>query len=139
MTIDEFKPNATIRCGEDTSGKVFARVRLGEAGKSTANADLTCSPLAPVVDGAPAIDCRRARAAGAPNTGRIACRDLAFHLFRQGAVAARWEISKAARPRSAQSFVKGFSIERLACGEPRTVRIISMRARSVAGTCRCPG
>jgi hypothetical protein len=53
MTIDEFKASATIRCGEDTSGKVFARVRLGKAEKSTANADLTCSPLAPVVDGAP--------------------------------------------------------------------------------------
>jgi hypothetical protein len=55
MTIDEFKASATTRCGEDTSGKVFARVRLGEAEKSTVNADLTCSPLAPVVDGAPAI------------------------------------------------------------------------------------
>jgi hypothetical protein len=43
-----------------------------------------------------------------------------------------------ARLRSAQSFVKGFSIERLACGEPRTTRIISMRARNVAGTWRCP-
>jgi hypothetical protein len=70
--------------------------------------------------------------------GRIACRDLAFDLFRQGAFAARWEISKAAGLRSAQSFVKGFSIERLACGEPRTTRIISMRARNVAGTWRCP-
>jgi len=72
--------------------------------------------------------------------GRIACRDLAFHLFRQGAFAARREIlSKATRLRSAQSFMKGFSIERLACGEPRTVRIISMKARNVAGTCRRPG
>ena len=53
MTIDEFKPNATNRCVEDVPGKMFARVRLGEAEKSTANADLTCSPLAPVVDGAP--------------------------------------------------------------------------------------
>jgi hypothetical protein len=139
MTIGEFKPNATNRCVEDVPGKMFARVCLGEAEKSTADADLNCSPLAPVVDGAPAIDCRRARAAGAPNTGRVACRDLAFHLFRQGAVAARQEfLSKAARPRSAQSFVKGFSIERLACGEPRTTRIISMRARNVAGTWRCP-
>jgi hypothetical protein len=66
MTIDEFEPGATIRCGEDISGKVFARVRLGEAEKSSANGDLICSPLAPAVDRALAIDCRRARAAGAP-------------------------------------------------------------------------
>ena len=56
MTIDEFEPGATIRCGEDISGKVFARVRLGEAEKSSANADLICSPLAPAVDRALAID-----------------------------------------------------------------------------------
>jgi hypothetical protein len=65
MTIDEFKPSATNRCGEDVPGKVFARVRLDEAQKSTANADLTCSPLAPTVDRASNNDCRRARAAGA--------------------------------------------------------------------------
>jgi hypothetical protein len=59
MTIDEFKPSATNRCVEDVPGRMFARVRLGEAEKSTADADLNCSPLAPVVDGAPAIDCRR--------------------------------------------------------------------------------
>ena len=34
---------------------------------------------------------------------------------------------------------EGFWSERLDGAEPRTVRIISMRARSVAGTCRCPG
>jgi hypothetical protein len=28
MTIDEFKPSATRRPGEDASGKVFASVRL---------------------------------------------------------------------------------------------------------------
>ena len=97
MTIDEFKPNATNRCVEDVPGKMFARVRLGEAEKSTADADLNCSPLAPVVDGAPAIDCRRARAVGAPNTGRVACRDLAFHLFRQGAVAHAGNFSRRQR------------------------------------------
>jgi hypothetical protein len=77
---------------------------------------------------------------GLRGSGRIARRDLAFHSFRQGAFAARREIlSRAARLRSAQPFVKGFSIERLVCGEPRTTRIISMKARSVAGTWRCPG
>ena len=73
-------------------------------------------------------------------SGCIASRDLAFHLFRQVALAASQEItSKTARLRSAQSFVKGFSIERLACGEPRATRIISMKARNAAGTWRCPG
>jgi len=28
MTIDEFKPSATKRSGEDAAGKVFARVRV---------------------------------------------------------------------------------------------------------------
>ena len=72
-------------------------------------------------------------------SGRIACRDLAFRLF--GGVRLRHAgkfSQRQARLRSAQSFVKGFSIERLACGEPRTTRIISMRARNVAGTWRCP-
>jgi len=36
MTIDEFKPNATNRFVEDVPGKMFARVRLGEAEKSLA-------------------------------------------------------------------------------------------------------
>ena len=72
--------------------------------------------------------------------GRLACRGLAFHLFRQGARGTRREIPREGGvARSAQSFVKGFSIERLAGAEPRTARIMSMRARNVAGTCRCPG
>ena len=49
-----------------TPGKVSARVRLDEAEKPRLTPDMTCSPLAPTVDGAPAIDCRRKRAAGAP-------------------------------------------------------------------------
>jgi hypothetical protein len=64
MTIHEFKPSAIDLCVEDASKKVFARIRLGEAKKSTANADLTYSPLAPAVDVAPTNDCRRMRAAG---------------------------------------------------------------------------
>ena len=44
-----------------------------------------------------------------------------------------------AQPQSAQSLVKGFWSERLAGAEPRVARIMSMRARNVAGTCRCPG
>ena len=72
--------------------------------------------------------------------GCLACRGLAFHLLRQGAPATRWKIlGPQRRVRSAQSFVKGFWSERLDGAEPRTVRIISMRARNVAGTCRCPG
>ena len=66
MTIHEFKPSAIDLCVEDASKKVFARIRLGEAKKSTANADLTYSPLAPAVDVAPTNDCRRARAAAPP-------------------------------------------------------------------------
>jgi hypothetical protein len=66
MTIHEFKPSAIDLCVEDASKKVFARIRLGEAKKSTANADLTYSPLAPAVDVAPTNDCRRMRAAGVP-------------------------------------------------------------------------
>jgi hypothetical protein len=41
-----------------------------------------------------------------------------------------------------QSFapaVKGFSTKPVAAAEPRVVRIMSMRARSAAGTCRWPG
>jgi hypothetical protein len=53
--------------------------------------------------------------------------------------AASQEITSKAAFRSAQPFVKGFSIERPACCEPRTTRIKSMRARNVAGTCRRPG
>jgi hypothetical protein len=41
--------------------------------------------------------------------------------------------------RLAQSLVKGFLSELLAGAEPRAVRIMSMRARNVAGTCRRPG
>ena len=40
---------------------------------------------------------------------------------------------------AAQFFVKGFWSERLDGAEPRTARIMSMRARNVAGTCRWPG
>jgi hypothetical protein len=43
------------------------------------------------------------------------------------------------RIRLAQSLVKGFWSELLAGAEPRAVRIMSMRARNAAGTCRCPG
>ena len=39
----------------------------------------------------------------------------------------------------AQFFVNGFSIDRLAGAGARTVRIMSMNARNVAGTCRRPG
>ena len=41
-------------------------------------------------------------------------------------------------PRSAQNFVNGF-LSKLLPGFERAVRIKSMRARNVAGTCRCPG
>jgi hypothetical protein len=55
--------------------------------------------------------------------GCIACRDLAFHLFRQVALAASQEItSKTARLRSAQSFVKGFSIESVSLVASRALR-----------------
>jgi hypothetical protein len=40
---------------------------------------------------------------------------------------------------TAYSLVKGFWSGRLAGAEPWPVRIMSMRARNVAGTCRCPG
>ena len=40
--------------------------------------------------------------------------------------------------RSAQDFVNGF-LSKLLPGFERAVRIMSMRARNVAGTCRCPG
>jgi hypothetical protein len=66
MTIHEFKPSAIDLCVEDASKKVFARIRLDEAEKSTTDADLTYSPLAPAVDVAPTNDCRRMRAAGVP-------------------------------------------------------------------------
>jgi hypothetical protein len=39
----------------------------------------------------------------------------------------------------AQSAVNGFSSECLTGAGPRAVRIMSMRARNAAGTCRCPG
>ena len=39
--------------------------------------------------------------------------------------------------RSAQNFVNGF-LSKLLPGFERAVRIMSMRARNVAGTCRCP-
>jgi hypothetical protein len=40
--------------------------------------------------------------------------------------------------RSAQNFVNGFLSKLLPGFEP-AVRIMSLRARNVAGTCRCPG
>jgi hypothetical protein len=52
MTIEEFKSGA-INHGVDALGKIFARLRLDEAEKSTANSDLTRSPLAPAVDPSP--------------------------------------------------------------------------------------
>jgi hypothetical protein len=59
MTIDELKPGV-INHGVDAAwGKMFARLRLDEAEKSTADADLTRSPLAPTVDPALGDDCRR--------------------------------------------------------------------------------
>jgi NTE family protein len=69
MAIDEFKPGASKHCGEDASGKVFARVRLDEepsAERAMAKTEITLSPLAPAVDHAPANDCRGARVAVAP-------------------------------------------------------------------------
>jgi hypothetical protein len=39
----------------------------------------------------------------------------------------------------AQPAVKGFSAKPFAAVEPPVVRIMSMRARSAAGTCRWPG
>jgi hypothetical protein len=45
----------------------------------------------------------------------------------------------AARRRRVQCSAKGFWSERLVGAEPRAARIMSMRARNVAGTCRCPG
>ena len=42
------------------------------------------------------------------------------------------------RPRSAQNFVNGFLSKLLPGFEP-AIRIMSMRARNVAGTWRCPG
>jgi hypothetical protein len=44
-----------------------------------------------------------------------------------------------AQPQSVPSLVKGFRRERLGGAEPRVMRIMSMRARNVAGTCRLPG
>jgi hypothetical protein len=41
--------------------------------------------------------------------------------------------------RLAQSLVRGFLSELLAGAEPRAARIMSMKARRPAGTCRCPG
>jgi hypothetical protein len=74
MSIDEF--SASIRCGEDTSGSLRALVSARRK-KFTADADPTCSPLAPVFDRAPAIDCRRrARAAEAPLGGPLQHRTL---------------------------------------------------------------
>ena len=43
------------------------------------------------------------------------------------------------RLRCPHSSAKGFLSERAAGAEPRAARIMSMRARNAAGTCRCPG
>jgi hypothetical protein len=72
---------------------------------------------------APAID----RADDAPDTNRAILRHFHFgHLRRRLPF------------RRAQSLVKGFCSEVLAGFAP-TVRVMSMRARNAAGTCRCPG
>jgi hypothetical protein len=66
MTIDELKPGV-INHGVDAAwGKMFARLRLDEAEKSTANADLTRSPLAPAVDPSPRGRLPTQRAARSP-------------------------------------------------------------------------
>jgi hypothetical protein len=48
-------------------------------------------------------------------------------------------VSAGAVVRAAHSLIKGFWSERLDGAEPRAVRIMSMRARNVAGTCRLSG
>src|SRR5258708_92577 len=48
-------------------------------------------------------------------------------------------IHQSSLPLAPPSSLNGFSSERLAGVGPRAVRIMSMTARSAAGTCRCPG
>ena len=85
---------------------------------------------------------------GMPNPQQLDARRGAFSSRRR--VAARSAIAMAARCfeiaqdgllafRLAQSFVKGFSRERLVGAESRPARIMSMSARNAAGTCRRPG
>jgi hypothetical protein len=63
----------------------------------------------------------------------------ALNLHEVGSAQRREPESPPLRPRCAQSSAKGFLSERLTGAELRAVRIMSMRARNVAGTCRCPG
>jgi hypothetical protein len=44
-----------------------------------------------------------------------------------------------AQPRRPRSSANGLRSEALADAEPRVERIMSVRARNAAGTCRCPG
>ena len=63
----------------------------------------------------------------------------ALNLHEVGSAQRREPESRPLQPRCAQSSAKGFLSERLTGAELRAVRIMSMRARNVAGTCRCPG
>src|SRR5258705_329739 len=79
-----------------------------------------------------------------PKLGQLGVREVLSDTSRRVAASAScngcplfWRLLFALR--QAQSFVKGFSRDLLVGVEPRAVRIISMRARNVAGTCRCPG
>jgi hypothetical protein len=77
---------------------------------------------------------------------RIKASKLAIAIALVGplAVAAAGEsfaasVASGAVVQAAHSLIKGFWSERLDGAAPRVVRIMSMRARNVAGTCRLPG
>ena len=91
MTIDEFKPGA-INHGVDAVGKMFARLRLDEAEKSTANADLTRSPLAPTVDPSPRgrLPTQRAAKLGGPHQHQAADRDSTLRKSKEGHQVLDW-------------------------------------------------
>jgi hypothetical protein len=62
----------------------------------------------------------------------------ALNLHEVGSGQRRNQRARRSRPQCAQSSAKGFLSERLTGAELLAVRIMSMRARNVAGTCRCP-
>jgi hypothetical protein len=72
-------------------------------------------------------------------SSHLALIGTALNLHEVGSAQRRELESPRSRPRSAQSSAKGFLSGRLPGAEPRAVRIMSMRARNAAGTCRCPG
>jgi hypothetical protein len=162
-TPNESVPRTASRCHRDRLVERLAALHpsIPNAGEPMAKTSFNHSQKAPAIDLVPPTDRRRSRAAElpprriSPTAGDAASGTrprppfecIALLLQGGGALGAHQAGSCARREhharddrslRRAQSFVNGFLSE-LLTGLELAVRIMSMRARNVAGTRWCPG